>query len=90
LHASCLEFLRDTDISVLVWDMLETIPFGYELHFTVHAAIAAFGLTLVDNAELEALSEASEAEGRYEFLFTAAPLVMVGATGSPINPIANF
>jgi kynurenine formamidase len=90
LHASCLWFLRDMDISVLVWDMLEVIPFGYDLPYTVHGAIAAFGLTLVDNADLAALTELSKTEGRYDFMFTVAPLVIVGATGSPVNPIATF
>ena len=31
-----------------------------------------------------------EAAGRWEFLFAAAPLRIVGGTGSPINPIAIF
>jgi kynurenine formamidase len=39
---------------------------------------------------LEALSDACAAEGRYEFMFAVAPLVVVGGTGSPVNPIATF
>ena len=28
LHVSCLPFLRDHDVSVLVWDMLDALPIG--------------------------------------------------------------
>ena len=31
-----------------------------------------------------------EAEGRWEFLFVAAPLRVAGGTGSPLNPVAIF
>ncbi|MBI4254131.1 MAG: cyclase family protein, partial [Candidatus Rokubacteria bacterium] len=30
LHVSCLPFLRDHDVSVLVWDMLDHLPIGYD------------------------------------------------------------
>lgn len=90
LHASCLWFLRDVDCSVLAWDMLDHKPFGYPVPFTVHGAIFSLGLALVDNALLEPLAEHCRAVDRYEFMFTAAPLVVAGGTGSPINPIAVF
>src|SRR5215510_3898769 len=50
LHVSCLEFLRDHDVSVLVWDMLDHLPIGYDIPWAVHAAIFAYGVALVDNA----------------------------------------
>jgi kynurenine formamidase len=34
--------------------------------------------------------EFRELVGRWEFLFAAAPLRIVGGTGSPINPTAIF
>jgi len=40
--------------------------------------------------QLEALADAAAARNRWDFLLTAAPLPMVGGTGSPVNPIATF
>ena len=37
LHVSCLPFLRDHDVSVLVWDMLDALPIGYDIPWAVHA-----------------------------------------------------
>ena len=45
---------------------------------------------LLDSCLLEPLAQACEEEGRYEFMLTAAPLNVVGGTGSPLNPIAVF
>jgi kynurenine formamidase len=53
-------------------------------------AITALGIPLMDNLDLEALSQACAAAGRYDFLLVVAPLVMLGGTGSPLNPIAVF
>ncbi|MEX2245594.1 MAG: cyclase family protein [Dehalococcoidia bacterium] len=88
LHASCLEFLREHDVPVLVWDLMDAVPNEYGLPWTMHAAIFAFGVALVDNALVQPLAEACAAEGRYEFMLTLAPLPVVGGTGSPVNPIA--
>src|SRR3712207_6971147 len=41
LHASCLPFLRDHDVSVLAWDMMDVTPTGYDIPWTVHGAIFA-------------------------------------------------
>jgi kynurenine formamidase len=90
LHASCLEFIRDTDASLLVWDMLDAQPYGLDLAHAVHAAIYLFGVALVDNAQLEPLAAACQEEGRDEFLFTLGPLRVNGGTGSPVNPLALF
>lgn len=90
LHASCLPFLRDHDVAVLIWDMLDAVPNNYGIYRTVHYAIWAYGLALLDNALLEPLSRACAEEGRYTFMLTIAPLRVVGGTGSPVNPIALF
>ncbi|HEX2171759.1 MAG TPA: cyclase family protein, partial [Dehalococcoidia bacterium] len=90
LHASCLPFLRDHDVSVLAWDMMDVTPTGYDIPWTVHGAIFAYGIALLDNALLEPLANACAEEGRYEFLLTLAPLRVRGGTGSPVNPIALF
>jgi kynurenine formamidase len=44
------------------------------------------GIYLLENVDLQTLSD----EEVYEFLFSWAPLKLVGATGSPANPIAAY
>ena len=90
LHVSCLPFLRDHDVSVLVWDMLDHLPIGYDVPWAVHAALFAYGVALLDNALLEPLAQACAEEGRDEFMLVIAPLKVIGGTGSPANPLAMF
>ena len=88
LHASCLPFIRDNDVAVLVWDMLDYSPTGYDVPWTVHGVIHAYGVAILDNALLHPLAEACAEEGRYEFMLIVTPLKVVGGTGSPVNPVA--
>jgi kynurenine formamidase len=88
LHASCLPFLRKYDVGMLVWDMLDAKPFGYDVTWTVHGAIHSYGLALLDNALTEPLAAACIDEGRDEFMLVTAPLVLPKGTASPVNPIA--
>ena len=88
LHASCLKFLRESDCCLLVWDMMDFTPNGYDVPWSVHGSIFAYGIGLLDNALLQPLAEACAEEGRYEFMLTVNPLRVVGGTGSPVNPIA--
>ena len=90
LHASCLRFVRDSDISILGWDMMDASPNEYDLPWSVHGVIFAYGVALLDNALLEPLADACAEEGRHEFMLTINPLNVVGGTGSPVNPIAVF
>jgi kynurenine formamidase len=91
LHASALEFLYAHDAALLGWDLMEA-P-GQEAYHAaslpIHSiAIPYMGLPLLDNANFDALAEACAAANRYEFQLTIAPLVVLGGTGSPVNPIA--
>ena len=52
--------------------------------------IVALGTPIFDNCDLERLSEITNRLQRWEFLVTAAPLVIPGGTGSPLNPLAIF
>ena len=90
LHASCLKFIRESDCCLVVWDMMDFQPNGYDLGWSVHGSIFAYGIGLLDNALLQPLSEVCAEEGRYEFMLTVNPLRVVGGTGSPVNPIALF
>jgi kynurenine formamidase len=90
LHASCLPFLRDNDVSVLCWDLGDFHPISeeYGLSWGVHGAIFAYGLALVDHCALEPLVAACRSERRCTFMLTIAPLRVPRGTGSPVNPIA--
>ncbi|MCE2488260.1 MAG: hypothetical protein J4F42_22325, partial [Desulfurellaceae bacterium] len=91
LHIACLEWLRQHDVSALVWDLMDERPIGYDgFVFGVHLGIPLLGLCLIDNAALDALATACKEEGRSEFLFSAMPLRIVGSTGSPCQPVAIF
>ena len=90
LHASCLPFVRDSDIAILGWDMMDASPNEYDVPWSVHGVIFAYGVALLDNALLEPLAAACAEEGRYDFMLTINPLKVIGGTGSPVNPIAVF
>ena len=90
LHSSCLPFIRDNDVAILGWDLMDAMPNDYGVPWPVHGALFAYGVALLDNSLLEPLADACAAEGRYEFMLTIAPLPVVGGTGSPTNPLALF
>jgi hypothetical protein len=46
------------------------------------------GLLIGEIFDLEALAEDCSKDGISEFFFTAPPLPITGAVGSPINPLA--
>jgi hypothetical protein len=86
-----MEFLYAHDAALLGWDLMEA-PGQDDYHaasLPIHSiAIPYMGLPLLDNANFDPLAEACAAANRYEFLLTIAPLVVLGGTGSPVNPIA--
>jgi len=90
VHASCLPFIRDHDVALWCWDMTEMMPNGYGMSWSIHGILFSYGVALLDNSLLEPLAQVCEEEGRYEFLITVNPLVLIGGTGSPVNPIAVF
>lgn len=90
LSVSCAKFIRDHDVALLGWDMMDARPDPYGLAFPVHGVLFNYGVALLDNALLEPLARACAEEGRYEFLLVALPLKVARGTGSPANPIAMF
>jgi kynurenine formamidase len=91
LHASVGRWLGGRGIVALGGDgFSEVIPSGVEgMVEPMHAlTLVAMGTYLLDNLYLEALAAACAGARRWEFLFSAAPLRLPGATGSPLNPIA--
>jgi len=93
LHASCARWLRERDAAILGSDFAaDVMPSGVEgVAMPIHKlALVAMGLPIIDNCDLEALSETSARLGRWEFLIATAPEAVPGGTGSPVNPIAVF
>jgi len=90
LHASCLKFIRDRDIAVLLFDHNEARPNEYGLAWTVKFVGAYYGVGTVNSVTLAPLAQACAEEGRYEFMLVISPLRVPGGSGSPVNPIAIF
>ena len=93
LHASCTKWLRQRDVAILGSDAAsDVIPSGIEgVQLPIHQLVlVAMGMPIFDNLDLGALSEEAARQNRWEFMLTAAPLRVVGGTGSPLNPIATF
>ena len=64
---------------------IEVIPFPAGTVFPVHQRlIRDFGMPLLEGLLLQALAQ----HRRPQFLFVAAPLPVVGGTGSPLAPVA--
>jgi kynurenine formamidase len=90
---SCFPWLHARGVAVLGSDAdTDARPSPVEgVHTPAHAlAMAAMGMPLLDNMDLDRLAAACAEEGRWEFHFVAAPLRLPGGTGSPINPLAVF
>jgi kynurenine formamidase len=91
LHASCLPWLRDREVALLGSECVsDVVPSGFTTMLQpIHTiGLVSMGLHLLDNADLDELAAACGAASRSEFLFVIAPLVLVGGTGSPVNPLA--
>jgi kynurenine formamidase len=93
LHPTVMPLLAERGVAALGSDgNSDTAPSSTEgVGFPIHVlAIAAMGIHLLDYLQFERLRGLCERKRRWEFLFVAAPLVIVGGTGSPVNPIAVF
>jgi kynurenine formamidase len=90
LDPSVIPWLKKQDIAILASDHPQYVS-PSDIPGAIHDfALVSLGIHLMDNCDLEALSEAAAARKRWEFLLTAAPLPIKGGTGSPLNPIATF
>jgi len=80
-------WLAQQEVAVIGADnfAVEVLPFAPGTVFPVHqCVIRDFGIPLLEGVALAPLA----ASGRLEFLFVAAALPIVGATGSPLAPLA--
>ena len=90
---SIIEFLYDTNASLLGWDLQESghRDYEYPARIAVHEVIIPhMGMPILDNTDFDRLAKTCEELNRYTFHLTIAPLVVEGGTGSPVNPIATF
>ena len=93
LYASCAKWLRQRDIALLGSDATHDVrPSRVNgVDQPIHQLfLVALGTPLIDCCDLEALSQVAMRYRRWTFLFTAAPLLVPGGTGSPVNPVATF
>jgi kynurenine formamidase len=93
LHMSCAKWLHQRDVAILGADgAQDVIPSGVAgVSQPIHAlAIVAMGMPIFDNCDLELVGREAEQRRRWEFLVTASPAAVPGATGSVLNPIATF
>jgi kynurenine formamidase len=93
LHPTAMTLVAERGVAALGSDgNNDTAPSSTEgVGFPIHVlAIAAMGIHLLDYLQFEDLRATCETRRRWEFLFVAAPLFIVGGTGSPVNPIAVF
>jgi kynurenine formamidase len=92
LHAESVEWLHQRGVAVFGGDCVERMPYPSQaMPMPLHMiGCAAMGLCLLDYPEVTTLRRMCQEENRNEFLFTCAPLVVEGATGSAVNPIATF
>ena len=80
-------WLVERDVAIIGADnfAVEVLPFPQGKVFPVHQLlIRDFGVPLLEGLMLDPLV----ASGRHEFLFVASALPIVGATGSPLAPVA--
>jgi len=93
LHASCAKWIKQRDVAILGSDAAsDVLPSGIAgVSHPIHQLmLVAMGVHILDNCDLEALSETCAKLNRWDFMLTASPIAVTGGTGSPLNPIAVF
>lgn len=87
IDVEAAEFLAESGVAIIGADnfAVEVLPFPAGKVFPVHQRlIRDYGIALMEGAMLKPLAEA----GASVFCFVAAPLPIVGGTGSPLTPVA--
>ncbi|MBM3735376.1 MAG: cyclase family protein [Acidobacteria bacterium] len=93
LYGTCAKWFKQRDMAILGSDAASDVaPSGVDgVAQPIHQlSLVAMGMPILDNLDLTAVSAQAAKSRRWEFLLTAAPLVVEGGTGSPLNPIATF
>ena len=86
-----VQWFQEMEIPNLVTDTIAnevTTDPNNGVALVLHSALMRnLGVTLTEIADLERLADDCAADGRYTFLYTAAPLNVAKAAGSPVNPL---
>jgi kynurenine formamidase len=92
LSRGLVDWFHDMEIPNLVTDTLAnevTVDPVTGAALPLHVALMSnLGVLFTEIASLHDLAADCAADGVYEFLYVAAPLKVVGAAGSPVNPVA--
>lgn len=86
-----VEWFQKMEIPNLVTDLMANeasfLP-GTNIEIPLHHALMRnLGIAFTETCWLNDLADACAKDDRWTFLFTAAPLKVVGASGAPVNPI---
>jgi kynurenine formamidase len=94
LHPECLFWVKEKQISLLGSDGDGDVAplVGFDRYASAFHAVAIpwMGMPLIDNADLDALSQQCIRLKRWTFFVVVAPWNIKGATSAPINPVAVF
>jgi kynurenine formamidase len=92
LSVHCARWLYEREVAAVATDTIcvevapsETSDCVLPLHMI---SLRDTGLLLGEMFSLDVLAESCAEDGNFAFLFTAPPLPITGAVGSPINPLA--
>ena len=92
-HASITTWMKARGVAFVGSDAAsEVVPTLVEgVNLPVHTLlITGLGINILDNQDLERLSETAARLRRWEFMLTINPVPVTGGTGSPLNPLAVF
>ena len=92
-QVACTPWFKERGVAMLGTDTSNDIRPSHYATVTapLHTvSLVTLGMWLIDNANLEDLSDKCRQLGRYEFMLSLGPLIMRNVTGSPVNPIAIF
>ncbi len=86
-----VQWFQDMEIPNLVTDTIAN-EVTYEpqtgVALPLHCSLMRnLGVAFTEICDLEKLSEDCAADGQWDFMYTAAPLKVINATGSPVNPV---
>ena len=100
LNLSCAQWLVEHEVAAVCsdnWAIEVQPPAGFEASahddppMALHMVLLRdVGMPLGELFDLEALAEVCSQGGRYEFLFVGVPLLVTGAVGAPVHPVAIF
>jgi kynurenine formamidase len=91
LSRALVDWFHEMEIPNLVTDTMAnevTVDPVSGAVLPLHVALMSYlGIAFTEIAALDALAEDCAQDGQYDFLYTAAPLKVVQAAGSPCNPL---